>query len=296
MVRTSDISVDPAAAGRYDPVMAGPWTEIGDRVFVRRYRFYDQNIVAVIDGDEALLIDTRSTYGQAREIIDDLRALGAPRVSVVVNTHGHYDHVFGNRVFRPVPIWGHERCVTMIEQLGAAHRAAISAEIPAMAAELAEVELDPPDRTFVERATVELGSRAVELAYLGRGHTDNDIVITVADADVVCAGDLLENGATPYFGDGYPMDWPATTEAMLGLVGDRTIVVPGHGGHAGRAFVETSLDAFRSIAALARQVAAGELDLEVATVAAPYPPDAAREPLERAVAQLRGELDAPADR
>ncbi len=271
--------------------MAGPWTEIGDRVFVRRYRFYDQNIVAVVDGGEALLVDTRSTYGQAREIIDDLRALGTPQASVVVNTHGHYDHVFGNRVFRPVPIWGHERCVTMIEQLGEAHRASISAEIPEMAAELAEVELDPPDRTFAERATVEIGSRAVELTHLGRGHTDNDVVIRVADADVVCAGDLLENGAAPYFGDGYPLDWPATVEAMLGLVGDRTVVVPGHGAHAGRRFVETSLDAFRSVAALARRVAAGELDLEAAIAAAPYPAAAAREPLERAIAQVRGELE-----
>ena len=276
--------------------MADHWTEIGDRVFVRRYRFYDQNIVAVVDGGEALLVDTRSTYGQAREIIDDLRALGTPRVSVVVNTHGHYDHVFGNRVFRPVPIWGHERCVTMIEQLGDAHRAAISAEIPEMAAELAEVELDPPDRTFVERATVEIGRREVQLSYLGRGHTDNDIVIRVPDADVVCVGDLLENGAAPYFGDGYPMEWPATGARLLELVGDRTVVVPGHGGHAGRGFVETSLDAFRSIAALARQVAAGELDLEVAMAAAPYPSDAAREPLERAIAQVRGELDKPSDR
>jgi len=275
--------------------MAGPWTEIADRVFVRRYQFYDQNIVAVVDGGDALLVDTRTTCGQAREIVDDLRALGAPRVSVVVNSHGHYDHVFGNRVFRPVPIWGHERCVTMIERLGEAHRAAISAEIPELAAELAEVELDPPDRTFAERTTVEIGSRSIELTYLGRGHTDNDIVIRVPDADVVCAGDLLENGTAPYFGDGYPMDWPATAARLLELVGDRTIVVPGHGGHAGRAFVETSLDAFRSIAALARQVAASELDLEVAVVAAPYPADAAREPLERAIAQLRGELDAPPD-
>jgi glyoxylase-like metal-dependent hydrolase (beta-lactamase superfamily II) len=276
--------------------MASPLTEIGDRVFVRRYKFYDQNIVVVLDHDEALLIDTRSTYPQAREIVDDLRSIGGPRVSVVVNTHGHYDHVFGNRVFRPAPIWGHERCVTMIERVGEAHRAAISVEIPALAAELGEVELDPPDQTFADRATVEIGGRQVELAYLGRGHTDNDVVIRVGDADVVCAGDLLENGAAPYFGDGYPMDWPATVGALLDLVGERTVVVPGHGAHAGRAFVETSLGSFRSIAALARRVDGGELDLEAAIAAAPYPAAAAREPLERAIAQLRGELGEDAGR
>ena len=44
------------------------WVELGDRVFVRRYAFYDQNIGVVLGDGEALVIDTRSTYGQAREI------------------------------------------------------------------------------------------------------------------------------------------------------------------------------------------------------------------------------------
>ena len=61
---------------------------------------------------------------------------------------------------------------------------------------------------------------------------------------------------------------------------------------AGRAFAAASLDAFRAIAALAGRVHAGELDLEAAVREAPYPAPDAREPLERALAQLRGELDA----
>ena len=42
---------------------------------MRRYAFYDQNIVVVLGDGEALVIDTRSTHGQAREILDDLREL-----------------------------------------------------------------------------------------------------------------------------------------------------------------------------------------------------------------------------
>jgi glyoxylase-like metal-dependent hydrolase (beta-lactamase superfamily II) len=257
------------------------WTEIGDRVFVRRYRFFDQGIVAVLGGASALVVDTRSTARQAREILDDLRDLGSPPVGIVVNTHGHYDHCFGNATFRPAVIWGHERCVAMITDLGERQRAAVAIEIPGLAADLSEVVLDPPDRTFADRAVIDLDGRPVELAHLGRGHTDNDIIVRVPDADVLCAGDLLENGAPPYFGDGFPIDWPATVEALLGLVGERTVVAPGHGDHAGRAFVEASLSDLRSIAALT---------LGDAIEAAPYPAAAAREPIERAVAQLRGEL------
>lgn len=270
--------------------MTEQWTEIGDRIFVRRYRFYDQNIVAVVGRDETLVVDTRSSHRQAAEIAADLRAMAAPPVTVVVNTHGHYDHVFGNHAFRPCAIWGHERCVAMIERQGEQSRARLASDVPQMAEEAAEVVLDPPDRTFVDVATVEFGGRQVEMRFLGRGHTDNDVVLLAPDADVVCAGDLLENGATPYFGDGFPLDWPATAEALLGLIGEKTVVVPGHGAHAGRAFAADSLDTFRDLVAVARRVHAGEIDMEAAWAAAPYPAESAREPLERALAQLRGAI------
>jgi glyoxylase-like metal-dependent hydrolase (beta-lactamase superfamily II) len=161
-----------------------------------------------------------------------------------------------------------------------------------VAADLAEVVLDPPDHTFADRATLDLAGRVVELTYLGRGHTDNDIVVAIPDADVLCVGDLLENGAPPWFGDGYPMDWPATAGAINGIVGERTVVVPGHGAHGGREFVERSIEEIGAIAGLAMRVHGGQLDLEAAVAAAPYRPAAAREAIERGVAQLRGELDA----
>jgi glyoxylase-like metal-dependent hydrolase (beta-lactamase superfamily II) len=272
--------------------MTGIWTEVADRVFVGRYRFLDQTIVAVLGRDTALVIDTRSTPRQARELLDDLRGLGAPRVGIVVNTHGHWDHAFGNARFRPAIIWGHERCVTMIRDLGEERRAEVAARLPDLAADLAEVVLDPPDRTFLDRATIDLEGRPVELVHLGRGHTDNDIVVRISDADVVCAGDLLENGAPPSFGDGYPLDWPATVAALTALVDDRTLVIPGHGAAAGQAFVSESLAELRTIESLGRRVHAGELALEEAVEAAPYPAVSALEALERTLAQLRGELPA----
>jgi glyoxylase-like metal-dependent hydrolase (beta-lactamase superfamily II) len=272
--------------------MAAGWVEIGERVFVRRYPFFDQNIVAILGRDEALIVDTRSTPAQAREILDDLRELGAPPVGIVVNTHGHYDHAFGNSVFRPAPIWGHERCAAMLRRFGERMREAAATEAPPIADGLREVLVDPPDRLFRERATICLDDdREVELRHLGRGHTDNDIVLRVDGADVLCAGDLLENGATPWFGDGYPLDWVATAEALLALVGPDTVVVPGHGDHDGRAFVESQLAGFRAVADAGRQVVAGGATIEDVLLHVPYPAAEARLPVERAVAQLRGELE-----
>ena len=271
---------------------AAGWVEIGDRVFVRRYAFYDQNIGVVLGGDEALVIDTRSTHAQAREILVDLRELTTARVTLVVDTHGHFDHAYGNHVFRPAAIWGHERCVTFMARTGEARRATIAAEEPDLADDLREVVIDPPDRTYSATATVEVDGRPVELRYLGRGHTDHDIVVGVPGTGVLFAGDLLENGAVPYFGDGYPLDWPATAVALADLVDG--VVVPGHGDHAGSAFARAQSASLAELAALARGVARGDLTIEDAVEATPfqdYPGSAVRRPLERALAQIKGDLD-----
>jgi glyoxylase-like metal-dependent hydrolase (beta-lactamase superfamily II) len=271
--------------------VVGSWTEVGDRVFVTRYRFYDQNIGVVLGEEAALLVDTRLSHRQAEEIRADLRSLTPLPVGVVVNTHGHSDHCFGNHPFRPATIWGHERCVAMIEATGVRQRDATIAAIPDLATELYEVVFDPPDRTFAESATVEIepGGRSVDLRYLGRGHTDNDIVVLVRNANVMFAGDLLEADATPFFGDGFPIDWPATVERLVELASGA--VVPGHGTVGDQAFAVRQLGEFREIAELARLVDAGVLGIDAAVVRTPYPADAALEPLTRAMAQLRGELD-----
>ena len=161
-----------------------------------------------------------------------------------------------------------------------------------MAGDLADVVIDPPDRVFAETATVEVGGRPVELRYLGRGHTDHDIVISVPDADVVFAGDLIEGGNVPFFNDGYALDWPETALRLVEMV--HGIVVPGHGDHAGPAFATQQADAFRTIAELGRRIHRGELDIEAALLLTPFPAfprEDVRAPLQRALAQLRGELD-----
>ncbi len=266
------------------------WLEVGDLVFARRYAFYDQQIGAILTAAGPVIIDTRSTPSQARQIFDDLRLLTGLPVAAVINSHHHYDHTFGNALFRPASIWGHIRCAQRMLAISAADLAEIAEEAPELVAELANVIIDPPDRTFGDEGLdLEIGGRPIELRYLGRGHTDDDIVVVVPDADVVFAGDLVENGAPPYFGDGYPLDWPATLRRLVPLaVG---AVVPGHGEVGDRAFVERTIAEVGAIAKLARRVAAGTLDLAAAIAAAPYPAEAAREPIERGRAQALGELD-----
>jgi hypothetical protein len=87
------------------------------------------------------------------------------------------------------------------------------------------------------------------------------------------------------------MEWPATVERLVELV--TGAVVPGHGDVSDRAFAVRSMVEIRTIAELATLVHEGTLALDEAVLRTSYPADTAREPLERALAQLRGELDEP---
>ena len=184
------------------------WQEVGDRVFTWRFEFFNQQIGVVLGGRDVLVVDTRSTPAQAREIVDAIRELTRDPVSIVVDTHWHFDHAFGNNVFRPASIWGHARVVDRLEMHGASTIEEAATYFPAMADDLRQVVIDPPDQTFADRATVEVGDRLVELSYHGLAHTDTDIVAIVPDANVLFAGDLVEAEAPPSCGDSYPLDWP----------------------------------------------------------------------------------------
>ena len=282
-----------------------PWQEIADRVFVRRFAFFDQTIGAVVGRERVLVVDTRSTLVQARELLEDLRHVSA-LPHVVLNTHAHFDHVLGNAAFRPCQIWGEDGCARFMRNLGLARRAAVAAEMPEIAADLLASPIDPPDRTFAREATLDLGDRRVEFRFLGRGHTDHDVVALVPDAGVLFAGDLVEECAPPSFGDAFPLDWPATLGQLLDAAGEGR-VVPGHGEVVDRDFVAGQL---ADVAFLAEAARRNLPQLQVAGHDPALPPpgdlvdDAARhlgwpeEPvraaLSRGIAQAAGLLRVPA--
>jgi glyoxylase-like metal-dependent hydrolase (beta-lactamase superfamily II) len=75
--------------------------------------------------------------------------------------------------------------------------------------------------------TLWLGTLEVRLMQLGRGHTKGDTVVWLPAERVMLSGDLVEFGATPYAGDAYFSDWPATLDAIAALQPAK--LVPGRG-------------------------------------------------------------------
>jgi glyoxylase-like metal-dependent hydrolase (beta-lactamase superfamily II) len=259
----------------------GGWQEIGERVFRFRYRSLDLNVGAVLGDGEVLVVDTRSRAAEAEELLPDLRALTRLPYRQAVNTHAHFDHCFGNATLRPAAIWGHRRCIGELRTRGERQRRDAMRWLPELAGELAAARIDRPDRAVADAgATLQVGGRPVELRFCGRGHTDNDLVVQVPDAGVVFAGDLVEEGAPPSYGDAFPLEWPATVDRLLDLAAPT--VVPGHGDVVGRDFVRRQRRELAAMADLCAMVASGELPAAEALRRAPFPEDHAREALAQA--------------
>jgi glyoxylase-like metal-dependent hydrolase (beta-lactamase superfamily II) len=261
------------------------WTEVGDRVFVRRYDSwlgepFDQNVGVVLGADGVVVVDTRASHRLADELRGELVELTRLPIAAVVNTHHHWDHSFGNARFLPAPIWGHRRCAERVRDDGDAMRRRVIEHAPETAEQLEAVVLTPPDQLFDEGATIDLGDRQLELTHLGRGHTDNDIVVAVPDADVFLVGDLLEKDAPPGYGDAFPAAWAETVgQRLLPMV--TGVVVPGHGGVGDRVFAAAQAADLGAMAALGARVAAGELDEDEAVRVAPFPAATATTALRR---------------
>jgi len=232
--------------------------EIADRVWVARYAWWDVNVTLIRGSGGLVIVDTHSSSVAARQVVDDVRRLGVGPVTHVVNTHEHFDHTFGNAELRAsygdVPI--HATDVAASRTVEAGERAKRTYGVdPAdpRGPEIVETPIVVADTTFSSVATIDLDDRLVELAHPGRGHTGGDLVVRVPDADVLLAGDLVEESAPPAVGpDSFLSEWPQTLEVVIRMLTASTIVVPGHGRPVGRDFV------YDQHAELARMVAEQE--------------------------------------
>jgi glyoxylase-like metal-dependent hydrolase (beta-lactamase superfamily II) len=210
------------------------WIEVADGVLQRRYEPCDVNVCVVRGDDGLLVVDTRASPRQGEQLRDDLRELGDRPVRWVVNTHAHFDHTFGNQAFtgagtdRP-EILGHALVPEHFDRYERPLLAGLPAE-GADADELRDLVLTPPDVLVTDRHVLDVGGRAVELVHLGRGHTDNDLLLHVPSAGAWLVGDVVEQSGPPMYGTGsFPLEWPATVRALVRQLAADDVVVPGHG-------------------------------------------------------------------
>jgi glyoxylase-like metal-dependent hydrolase (beta-lactamase superfamily II) len=80
--------------------------------------------------------------------------------------------------------------------------------------------------TFRDKLTIELGGDRGELVlqFLGRGHTEGDIVAWIPKHGILFAGDLVESQAALYTGDAFHFDWAADTLDRVKAFGAQQLI------------------------------------------------------------------------
>jgi glyoxylase-like metal-dependent hydrolase (beta-lactamase superfamily II) len=268
------------------------FVEVGDRVHVLRHPVFDVNVTLVVGDAAALLVDTLSTAAQATDLAHAVRAV-TERALVIVNTHHHFDHCLGNAVLGgdpPRPIYAHAATSARLRcEPEAVRRQAYEEMLPVhpeLCAELATTTVLAPTHDIEHRAVLGIGDRTVELRHPGRAHTDGDIVVHVPDANVLVAGDLVEEGAPPSFGDSYPLEWPQAVAELLELTTRETVIVPGHGDIVDTAFVRAQHDQLAALAWLIRDGHADGQPAERVASRAPFGERAALPAVRRGYREL----------
>jgi glyoxylase-like metal-dependent hydrolase (beta-lactamase superfamily II) len=188
----------------------------------------DPNTGVVIGADAVMVIDTQATPVMAQDVIRRLRAVTDKPVKYVVLTHYHAVRVLGASGYRAEHIIASRDTYDLIAERGEADMKSEIARFPRLFQAVDSVPgLTWPTLVFEKRLTLWLGKLQVELLQLGRGHTKGDTVVWLPQEKILFSGDLVEYAATPYTGDAYLTDWPATLDAIAAL--DPHQLVPGRG-------------------------------------------------------------------
>ena len=190
----------------------------------------DSNTTFLITRDGVVVVDTRVTPDEAKQVLAEIRKRTDLPILYTINTHYHGDHTFGNQVFEgKAPIIAHESVrKNLFGDSGKDHLEKFkSKNIPG----LDETVVTPPNMVFKEEMELFVGGYSLRLLHV-RGHTDGDVFIYIDQLKTLITGDLVSYRKIPSLKDAYVEEWIAA----MNLLGDfdAEIYIPGHGAPGGK--------------------------------------------------------------
>jgi cyclase len=201
-------------------------TEVSDGIFAwvqHDGTWWINNAGFLVADTGVVAVDACSTEARTRALRAGIQSVTAQPVRTLVNTHHHGDHTFGNYLFEPATIVGHERIRDAIRGWGQPRSAPFWTDV-----DWGDIRLSPPNLTFTDGVDVWAGDLRCEVRHLGdRAHTDNDSIVWIPQRRVLFTGDLAFNGGTPFLLQGSVTGARRTVDRLLAL--EPEVVVPGHG-------------------------------------------------------------------
>jgi glyoxylase-like metal-dependent hydrolase (beta-lactamase superfamily II) len=183
------------------------------------------NIAVLTGPDGKLLVD--AGIGVSRpQLTAALAELGADPIAHLINTHWHFDHADGNAWLNSVG------AKIIAQQNTARHLSEIQRVEDWDYNFLPLTEGGIPSEVFANEHSLNLNGASIRLKYYGPAHTDSDISVTFAEANVVHVADTFWNGIYPFidYSTGGSIDGMiAASDANLAATTNDSIIIPGHG-------------------------------------------------------------------
>ena len=183
------------------------------------------NIAVLTGQDGKVFIDAGITASRPR-ILEAVNLLSNDPIRHLINTHWHFDHADGNAWLNAegAAIRAHENTHKHLLVAQRVEDWDFNLPAPPLAA--------VPTEVFSSEKTLKLNGATLALKHYDPAHTDSDISVTFAEADILHAGDTYWNGIYPfidYSTGGNIRGMIKAAEANLAATTDTTIVIPGHG-------------------------------------------------------------------
>ncbi|MAZ22984.1 MBL fold metallo-hydrolase [Roseovarius sp.] len=189
---------------------------------------HNNNLSFIVTGDGVVVVNAGASYGLAKALHDEIRAVTDQEVKLVLLENGQGHAMLGSNYWaeQGVKVVAHEEAVAEIEEYGAQ----VLRGMRAYAGEQGEgTEIHLPDESFSDGYIVEMGEMRIEARYLGPAHSPGDIVVWLPEQSLVISGDMaFHERMLPIFEHTYTADWIETWETAFEPLG-ATYVIPGHG-------------------------------------------------------------------
>ena len=188
----------------------------------------DPNTGIVVGDDAVMVIDTQATPVMAQDVIRRIREVTDKPIRYVLLSHYHAVRVLGAAAYGASHVIASQDTHDLIVERGAQDMKSEIERFPRLFRAVESVPgLTWPNLVFKGEMTLWMGKLEVKILQLGRGHTKGDTVVWLPSEKILFSGDLVEYGATPYAGDAYYEDWPATLDSIAALRPEK--LVPGRG-------------------------------------------------------------------
>jgi cyclase len=222
------------------------------------------NAGLITDGVHSVLVDTAATRERALRLRREALRLAPAPPRLLIATHFHGDHTFGNCVFPEATVVAHQRARDDILASGL-HLTGLWPDVC-----WGDLDVVPPHLTYRDEATVHAGGIQVRLLHFGPAHTTGDTAVWLPEQRVLFTGDLVMSGVTPFCPMGSVSGSLATLDALRAL--NPRVVVPGHGPVGGPELFDVNEEYLRRLQRLAAQgLAVGATPLQTARRAGPGP-------------------------